>query len=132
MSCSHRDADLLMLAHGELDRISAFRVRAHVVVCPACRARLRRFEALAGLIAVSYRNPVLGVRVLGRAPVRVWAGFGLVAALLTLLGWVVSSSAAASTPPAPAPKVGCPLHACRIHSGSKIPVPSNFSGHFCD
>ncbi len=142
MNCSGRDADLLMLAHRELDRAHVLRVRAHLVFCPACRARLRRFEALTGALALNFRNPVLGVRAVGLRPNRAWASVGLLAALLSILGWLVASSAMAAMAPAPAPapmpmpKSACPLHAavvpattlrgCPVHSVKKAKIHPTF------
>lgn len=140
MSCSMPDADLLMLVHGELDRFQTLRAKLHLAICPACRVRLRRYQALAGVLARTYRNPVLGVRPLAGGPSRAWASVGLLALLLTLLGWLVASNAAAFGPaPSTAPRLACPLHAgaatghlCPVHLGRKSLDPSNFKASFCD
>ena len=147
MNCSVPDADLLMLAHGELSRSQTFRLRLHLALCPGCRTRLRKYEALAGMLAKSFRNPVLGVRSLGKGRAPVWASVGFLAALLTLLGWLVASTAVATNgPPVPpvidVPKRACPLHAattpvspvhaCPLHAAKKPSKKSNFSCPICD
>ncbi len=109
------DDELLMLAHRALDPRRTFAVRLHVLVCPACRARLLRFEALSASLAEAFPNPSLGVRTFGRTPPkRVWLPLGLLAALLILIGGLATTRLPASAPKAVAPS---PAARCTCHDG---------------
>lgn len=39
------ESEMLLLAHGELDAIRAQAIRAHLTVCPGCRARCERLQS---------------------------------------------------------------------------------------
>ena len=46
-----RDEDVLMVAGGELSGLRATRIRAHLAVCRACRARMEEIT-----VTLTYRN----------------------------------------------------------------------------
>ena len=130
-ACERADADLLMLALGELDRGAALRVQAHLLLCPSCRARRRRFEGLAATLAKGFRNPTLGVRFL-RVPRAAWASAGVLAALLMVLGGIFAASLAPAQPSAPAPSDhACPL-AAKLAVSKKTAWTTNLPAFRCD
>jgi len=62
MSCSERDADLLLLAHGEGDLWRRLGTCTHLWRCASCRQRFRDFTAVSALLARA-TQPVVGVPV---------------------------------------------------------------------
>lgn len=77
MSCTDRDQDLLLLAHGELPLLPRLRLLAHLRRCPRCRQRQADLAgvsaALAGAIRPRGRGPW--------TPPRMAAPSGVMAAL---------------------------------------------------
>lgn len=131
-TCERLDADLLMLVHGELEGTQALRVRAHLVLCSRCRARVGRLGALSGSLASAFQNPRLGSRTFGRASNTAWLSLGLALVLFSGLGWFASNAfaearPAASLPSPPAPSHCAAPHACSAHpplAASNPPVAS--------
>ncbi len=115
--CERFDPDLLMLTHGQLDRAATLRLRAHLLVCPACRARLGKLRSLTGALATALANPSLGARTFRPAPPTAWLSVGLLVVALSLLGWRYATDVA---PPAP-PSVSAPVP--RICPTEKPPAP---------
>lgn len=99
--CELYDQDLLMLVHRQLGPWRTLVARVHVRRCPACRARLQRLEGLSLSLASGLRNPRLGALALRPALRNGLAGVGLLAVLLSLLGWLASADAAAANPERP-------------------------------
>lgn len=96
------DEELLMLVHGALSRGQATRVRAHLLLCPRCRARQNRLASLSQSLALTFRNPRLGVRSFRRVSRTALASVGILALLLTILGGVIAGDVAGAIPSAAA------------------------------
>jgi hypothetical protein len=59
MTCSERDTDLLLLAHGEGDLWRRLGTLIHLWRCASCRQRYRDFTAVSALLAKA-TQPVVG------------------------------------------------------------------------
>jgi len=87
MTCQDRDADLLLLAHGELGFAARVRTRTHVERCPRCRKRIAEFGVVSAALA-SALGPTVSERTGRKQPKPAMAAGPVltVAALLIVIG----------------------------------------------
>jgi anti-sigma factor RsiW len=83
MTCPERDADLLMLAHGEGDVRTRLGTRTHLLRCAACRRRYQDFTTVSDILTRSTRPEAVSVA-LPRSAVR-YAGLRPAVALAVIL-----------------------------------------------
>ncbi len=57
--CPERDADLLLMAHGELSTFTLLRTKVHMFLCSSCRARSNTFAGVSQSVALAIRTPLL-------------------------------------------------------------------------
>ena len=56
-TCNQSAQDLLMFLHGALPLSQSFKVRMHLFVCPACRAKVASMSSVSQRVARALRNP---------------------------------------------------------------------------
>ena len=104
MTCSDRDRDLLLLAHGKLPLGSRLLLENHLRGCASCRRRREEMAAVSRLIAGGLRDPDMAPWVAARARFTfgAWAArlllVAAVAVFLFGLGRLILGSVAPSWP----------------------------------
>ena len=57
MTCTDREQDLLLLAHGRLSAGRRLLIQSHLRRCPQCSERLEQLRLVSGLVADVFRGP---------------------------------------------------------------------------
>lgn len=116
MNCANRDADLLLLAHGELTFWQCLGVYLHLGRCSDCRQRLRRFGATSATLAMATR-PTLALAseptALMRPAIASIAVWLISIVFIIAIGVWVGAARSSGVPPSPAPRCAPDLESDR-------------------
>ena len=93
---NQKDLDLWMYALGEAQGWNALKVRVVLMISPSARERLKDMRSMSRTLSGAFINPTLGLRGIPTPRVFHWVGFSLVALLIFLGTWAISTRSAQS------------------------------------